>query len=68
MPKQKTHKGLSKRVRVSKKGKIKFRHVGTGHLLSAKSSSRRRKLRKKAVMHTAEEKKVFRLLRINPKA
>ena len=44
MPKQKTHKGLAKRIKVTAGGKIKARKCGKGHLLSGKSANRRRKL------------------------
>jgi len=44
MPKQKTHKGLSKRVKLTGSGKIKRRQSFGGHLMSSKSSKRRRKL------------------------
>ena len=43
MPKQKTHKGIQKRVRATAKGKFKFRQTGRGHLLSHKSGNRKRK-------------------------
>jgi large subunit ribosomal protein L35 len=62
MPKQKTHKGLTKRIRVGAKGKIKFKRVGLGHLLSAKPSKRKRKLRRKGVLSHVEAAKVKRLL------
>ena len=45
MPKQKTHKGLAKRVRVTRTGKIMRGHAGGSHLLSNKSRKRKRKLR-----------------------
>ncbi len=44
MPKQKTHKGLKKRVKVTAKGKIKYRPAGAGHLMSSKNAKRRRRL------------------------
>ena len=44
--KQKTHKGLAKRVKVSANGKIKHRKPGKGHLMSVKSSKRLRKIRR----------------------
>jgi large subunit ribosomal protein L35 len=46
MPKQKTHKGLSKRVKVSANGKIIRKKANRGHLMSGKSSKRRRRLRR----------------------
>jgi large subunit ribosomal protein L35 len=44
MPKKKTHKGLKKRVKVTGSGKIKAHTSFMGHLMSGKSSKRRRKL------------------------
>ena len=44
MPKQKTHKGLSKRVKVTAKGKIKHHRSGDGHLMSSKNAKRRRRV------------------------
>ena len=46
MPKQKTHKGLAKRVKVSANGKIKRKHSCGGHLMSGKSGKRRRSINK----------------------
>jgi len=46
MPKQKTHKGLHARVRVTRNGKLVRRKAGKSHLMSAKSSKRRRNLRR----------------------
>ena len=39
------HKGLKKRVKVTAKGKIKRGVAGGGHLLSGKSSKRKRAIR-----------------------
>lgn len=50
MPKQKTHKGLAKRVKLTARGKIKHRKAGKGHLMSVKSSKRLRGLRKPATV------------------
>ena len=44
--KQKTHKGLAKRLRLTKSGKVKRQQAGRGHLMSHKSGDRVRKLRK----------------------
>jgi len=46
MPKQKPHKGLRKRVRVTRTGKVVRRHAGRSHLLSGKSGCRRQRLRR----------------------
>lgn len=65
MPKAKTNKGTKKRVRVTKNGKVKFRHVNTGHLLSGKSGNRRRKLRRRAVAATMDAKRIKILLGVS---
>lgn len=46
MPKQKTRKSISGRVKLTKSGKLKRGHMATRHLLSSKSSKRRRQLRR----------------------
>ncbi|MDP3731628.1 MAG: 50S ribosomal protein L35 [Candidatus Omnitrophota bacterium] len=46
MPKLKTKKGVAKRLRLTKKGKIKYHTSGKGHLLSGKTSKRLRHLRR----------------------
>jgi len=56
MPKQKTHKGLSKRVKVTASGKIKHKRSGGGHLMSSKNAKRRRKIGKSVTMRSATAK------------
>lgn len=46
MPKNKTHKGISKRVKLTAKGKLRHKSAGSGHLMSSKNGSRKRNLRK----------------------
>ncbi len=58
MPKQKTHKGMKKRFKVSGTGKVKHRSAFRGHLLSSKSSKRKRHLRKDGVVAGAEAKSI----------
>jgi len=53
MPKLKTHKGLSSRVRVTRTGKVVRHRAGKSHLLSAKSAKRRRYLRRTTLMAPA---------------
>ena len=62
MPKQKTNKAARKRVRVSKKGRVKFRHSFTSHLLSSRSSKRLRSLKRRGVASKPDEKRVLALL------
>ncbi len=45
MPKQKTHKGVKKRFRVTAKGKVKHRQSGTSHLAARMTHKRKRMLR-----------------------
>ena len=44
MPKQKSHKGLSKRVKITATGKIRRKRTGGGHLMSGKNAKRRRRV------------------------
>jgi len=46
MPKLKNHKGLSARVRVTRRGKVVRRKCGKSHLMSTKNAKRRRGLRR----------------------
>lgn len=44
MPKQKTHKGLKKRVKVTASGKVMRKRAGAGHLMSSKNAKHRRRV------------------------
>ena len=50
MPKQKPHKGLSKRVKVTGKGKVVRNRAFRGHLMSGKPGTRRQRLRRRSVV------------------
>ncbi|MCJ7729964.1 MAG: 50S ribosomal protein L35 [Sedimentisphaerales bacterium] len=50
MPKQKTHKGLKKRFKVTATGKLSYKRAGAGHLMSTKNAKRRRHLASPAVL------------------
>ncbi|MDA1014262.1 MAG: 50S ribosomal protein L35 [Planctomycetota bacterium] len=54
MPKQKTHKGMAKRFKLTATGKAKHRRAFRGHLLSHKSGKRVRQLRQDGVLTGAE--------------
>ena len=54
MPKQKTHKGMKKRFKLTASGKVKHRKAFRGHLLSHKGGKRRRHLRQDGVIVGAE--------------
>jgi large subunit ribosomal protein L35 len=57
MPKLKTKKGVAKRFRLTKKGKIKHSTCGKGHLLSSKEPERLRRMRKSTVVEGAGQTK-----------
>jgi large subunit ribosomal protein L35 len=50
MSKLKTKKGVAKRFRMTKKGKIKYAHGGKSHLGTQKEPERLRKLRRSALV------------------
>ncbi len=50
MPKQKTHKGVKKRFRLTATGKAKHRRAGTSHLQVRLSAKRKRNLRGTGVL------------------
>ncbi len=57
MPKMKTRKAAAKRYRVTGSGKIRYKKQGLRHILSKKSTKRKRSLRKTGVLSPAEEKR-----------
>ena len=57
MPKQKTHKGLSKRIKITATGKVKHKRTGGGHLMSGKNAKRRRRVSSSDIMTSAMAKK-----------
>lgn len=62
MPKNKSHKGLSKRIRISKTGKVRHRTAFHKHLSSRKSAKRLRQLRKDRNVVASEAKRFEKLL------
>lgn len=58
MPKQKTHKGLAKRVKVTGTGKIKRHRCNGGHLMSGKSAKNRRRIGSTAIVGGARAKSI----------
>jgi large subunit ribosomal protein L35 len=63
MPKQKTHKGMKKRFKITASGKVRHRKAFRGHKLSHKSAKRKRQLRTDAVLTGAEAKEIVAALR-----
>jgi large subunit ribosomal protein L35 len=62
MPKLKTNKGVKKRVKITKKGKLKRGRAFGSHLMSGKTGKRRRKLKRSALISKADKRKVLRML------
>jgi large subunit ribosomal protein L35 len=65
MPKLKSHKGLLKRVKITAKGKIKFKSSHSGHLRSHKTGQKIRDLRKKKVAKAGDVIRFERMLHMN---
>ncbi len=63
MPKQKTHKGMAKRFKVTAKGKATKRSPSRGHLQSSKTPKRKRQLRTGAVVTGTQAKIIIEALR-----
>jgi len=53
MPKLKTHSGAKKRLKVTKKGKLKWKKSGLMHLLTPMSAKRGRNLRKPKILEAS---------------
>ena len=63
MPKQKTHKGMAKRFKLTASGKAKHRKAFRGHKLSHKPGKRKRHLRQDAVVTGVWAKQIVAALR-----
>jgi large subunit ribosomal protein L35 len=62
MPKQKTHSGAKKRLRITGGGKVMREQANRRHLFEGKSSRRTRRLAANVVAAPADVKKARRLL------
>ena len=62
MPKIKTNRGARKRFRLSGSGKIKRNRAFASHILTKKSSKRKRKLRQSTTVSAVDTKRVKRML------
>ncbi len=62
MPKLKTHRGAAKRLRVTAAGKIKRSKAFGRHILTKKSSKRKRNLKQSTLIVKSELKKAKELL------
>ncbi|MGH7589750.1 MAG: 50S ribosomal protein L35 [Gemmatimonadota bacterium] len=62
MPKMKTNRGAAKRFRKTASGRIKRKRGYMRHILTKKTSKRKRHLRKPAYVHPVDEGRLKRLL------
>ncbi|SKA83663.1 LSU ribosomal protein L35P [Clostridium sp. USBA 49] len=62
MPKMKTHRGAAKRFKKTGSGKLKRAKAFKSHILTKKSSKRKRNLRKTDYVAAAQEKSMKKLL------
>jgi large subunit ribosomal protein L35 len=62
MPKMKSNRGAAKRFRVTASGKIKRHSSHHGHILTKKSSKRKRNLRKESLVSEADSARVKKMI------
>ncbi|MEZ4414403.1 MAG: 50S ribosomal protein L35 [Gemmatimonadota bacterium] len=62
MPKMKTNRGAAKRLRKTGTGKIRRMKANKSHILTKKTTKRKRRLRKATLVSKADERRVSRLL------
>ena len=64
MPKMKTRRGAAKRFKLTASGRVKRGKAYTSHILTKKSTKRKRNLRKGTLVSTADEGRVRRMLSV----
>jgi len=62
MPKMKTNRGAAKRFKATGGGRIRRSKAFSSHILTKKSTKRKRNLRKSALIHASDERAVRRML------
>jgi len=62
MPKLKTHKGLAKRIKITKKGKFQKRRAYSSHLREKKSSKRKRRYARLEILNKSDKKKIRKII------
>lgn len=62
MPKIKTCRGAAKRFSLTKNGKVKRNKAYASHILTSKSTKRKRKLRQSTLISAVEQRNVRRLI------
>ena len=62
MPKIKTNRGAAKRFRKTGTGKVRRNKAFTSHILTKKSTKRKRELRRGTLVHKNDQKNISRLI------
>ncbi|MFC1480641.1 50S ribosomal protein L35 [Candidatus Neomarinimicrobiota bacterium] len=62
MPKMKTRRGAAKRFKLTGTGKVKRNKAYASHILTKKSTKRKRNLRKSTILVACEVKRVKRMI------
>ena len=62
MPKMKTNRGAAKRFKVTGTGKVVYSKSNAGHILTKKTSKRKRSLRKSAIIDKSNKAMVKKLI------
>ena len=62
MPKMKTHRGAAKRLKRTGTGRLKRFKANKSHILTKKSTKRKRRLRKADLVAKSDEKRIKRML------
>ena len=62
MPKMKTNSGAAKRFSATASGRFKHRQAHRSHILTKKSTKRKRQLRPTLLVHESDQKAIARLL------
>ena len=62
MPKMKTHRGAAKRVKKTGTGKLKRMRSNKSHILTKKTTKRKRRLRQPDLVSKGDEKKLNKIL------
>jgi len=62
MPKMKTNKAAAKRLKRTGSGKLRRRRAFKSHILTKKSTKRKRRLRQATLVSKADEKRMNRLV------
>ena len=62
MPKMKTHRGAAKRLKRTGTGRLRRFKANKSHILTKKSTKRKRRLRKADLVAKSDEKRIKRML------